>query len=286
MARKVQGVPADMNGSVGSFNRREDEFESLLDYNNYLEDAETMTFNLVNGIDVDENRRKLNQYREANLKSITRNATLASDEKANQQAHQAAEREQAKMRREAAQRQEMDERRERDEGRRTILDNLTANAGNADRIARDGERVMLKRASQRRAEADGAMSNAADVAAPVMATNGSASGFTVRGLKRRVESAPDAAYDAFGGLTLAPAYHVLLDEYEWDWLNEARNSVQMTAGGYNVGEYCQRALRDAFSGLGVLVSDEVSARDVSRTGTETEGAAGGERRDGRIISVS
>jgi len=262
-----------MSFPLGSFNRREDEFETLLDYNNYLEDAETMTFNLVNGVDVDENRRKLNQYREANVKSITRNATLASDEKADQQAHQVAEREQARMRREAAHRQEMDERRERDAGRRTILDNLTANAGNADEIARDGERVMLKRASQRRAEADGAMSNVAGGAGSVMSTNGSAGGFTVRGLKRRMESAADAPYDAFGGMRLAPAYHVLLDEYEWDWLSEARSNVQMTAGGYNVGEYCQRALCEAFSGLGVLISDEVAARDATTAGIGTKGAA-------------
>lgn len=143
---------------------------------------------------------------------------------------------------------------------------------------------MLKRASQRRAAADAERAGGTVRTAAVV-TNGSAgdavpgAGFTIRGLKRRADPAPDAPYDAFGGLSHAPAYHVLMDRYEWDWLAEARTKPQIVAGGYDVREYCRRALCDAFAGFGVNVAEEVGARDAGSGAVGTLGAAavGGER---------
>lgn len=249
-----------------------------MDWNNYLEEVEGITFALVNNIDVPDNERKLAAYREHNAQSIRQNATRANDETANLVARQAAEKEQARLRREAARREEEEERRERAEGRQQIINDLISTEGNAKKIAREGEQVMLKRSSARRADVERVVQNNADV----MGSNGSVSGvafadgvsgIVFRGLKKRIETAPEKPYDAFGGIQYQKRYYVLQDHYEWDWLNEARTNPQFTAGGYDVQEYCQRALADAFTGLGVFVEDELAAmQESSAIGNASTGA--------------
>lgn len=186
-------------------------------------------------------------------------------------ARQAAEKEQAKLRREAARRAEDDEKKEREEGRRQIIDSLATGQGNAEHIAREGERVMLKRSSARRAdverqqqEQEQAQQQQFDTGisgANGLATNGTSDTFVIRGLKKRAAPEPDRPYDAFGGLVYQREYHVLQDRYEWDWLDKARNSMDIAAGGYDVQAYCQRALSEAFAGLGVFIGEEMSAVD-------------------------
>ncbi|XP_059648633.1 uncharacterized protein LOC132294699 [Cornus florida] len=53
------------------FNKREDDFPSLREYNDYLEEVEDMTFNLIEGIDVPAIEAKIEQYRKENAEQIT-----------------------------------------------------------------------------------------------------------------------------------------------------------------------------------------------------------------------
>lgn len=52
------------------FNKREDDFPSLRDYNDYLEEVEDMTFNLIEGIDVPTIEAKIAKYQEENAEQI------------------------------------------------------------------------------------------------------------------------------------------------------------------------------------------------------------------------
>lgn len=52
------------------FNKREDDFPSLREYNDYLEEVEDMTFNLIEGIDVATIEAKIAQYQEENAEQI------------------------------------------------------------------------------------------------------------------------------------------------------------------------------------------------------------------------
>jgi len=246
------------------FNRREDEFDTLLDYNNYLEEVESITFNLMNNIDVPETEKKLASYKEANSQSIKHNIIMANDEKAELQAQRAAEREEAKLRREAARRELEEEKREKEQGQRQIIDKLASGQGDAAKIIREGERIMLKRSSARRADAERILQPIA--AAEALANGNSSNGndtFVIRGLKKRAAPEPEKAYDAFGGLEYVREYYVLQDRYDWEWLDRARDELSYTAGGYDVNEYCQRALSEAFAGLGVSIADEMTAKDAS-----------------------
>lgn len=221
---------------------------------------ENITFNLINNIDVAETERQLARYRDENLQSIKHNTILANDENASLQARQAAARENAKLRREASRREEEEERREREEGRRQIIDRLATGHGDATQIADEGERVILKRSSARRAENERQQeTSSTEPMGVISGNNGSNGSLVFGGLKKRTAPLIEKPYDAFGGLEIKNQYHVLQDRYEWDWLEEARSNLTYTAGGYDIREYCQRALCDAFLGLGVFVSEDLSS---------------------------
>lgn len=55
------------------FNKKEDDFNTLREYNDYLEEIETIIFNLTNNIDVVGTNKKIEQYKKENKEVITKN---------------------------------------------------------------------------------------------------------------------------------------------------------------------------------------------------------------------
>ena len=55
------------------YNKKEEDFESLRDYDDYLEEIETIIYNLANNIDVLETNKKIEQYKRENKDQILKN---------------------------------------------------------------------------------------------------------------------------------------------------------------------------------------------------------------------
>ena len=267
---------------MSSFNRRQDEFTTLLAYNNYLEEIETLTFNLLYNIDVKATEQKLASYAQQNASSITRNQKLSNQESANAEAELAAQKEQAKIRRAEALREEEDERREREEGKRELVQRLAEGKGDADQIVRETQRVQLKKSSARGEKARLAQLKQQSQARTdgLRADNGAAgTAFTIEGLKPVEEVGPEKPYDPFGGISYQSEYYVLQDDYDHPWLERLKTDPQSTAGGYDVREYYTRTMLEAFSGLGVFVEEEKAQKDLAsgkEAATATAAIAGGE----------
>lgn len=177
-----------------------------------------------------------------------------------------AQREQARLRRAEALQEEEDERREREEGKRALVERLANSNGNADAIVQEAERAQVKRSSAKgeRANIERMQEQAKASRDPFGVDNGSAgAGFKIAGLKKVIETEPNKPYDPYGGMVLERQYYVLHDQYEHPWLEKAKTDPQITTGGYNVGEYCARAMFEAFAGLGCFIEDEIAARDVT-----------------------
>lgn len=264
-------------------NRRQDEFTTLLAYNNYLEEVENMTFNLLYNVDVKATKDKLSSHEKQNASSISRNKTLQKQESANAEALLASQKEQAKIRRAEAMREEEDERREREEGKRELIHRLAEGKGDADQIVQETQKVQLKKSSARGEKARLAQLKQQSQARNdvLKADNGTASAaFTIEGLKPVEEVEPDKPYDPFGGITLETDYYVLQEDYEHPWLERLKTDPQLTAGGYDIREYYTRTMLEAFSGLGVFVGEEVAQRDLSadsrEIATATAAVAGGD----------
>ncbi|XP_010040840.2 uncharacterized protein LOC104429702 [Eucalyptus grandis] len=65
---------------ASTFNKREDDFPSLREYNDYLEEVEEMTFNLIEGVDVPTIEAKIAKYQEENAEQIMINRAKKAEE--------------------------------------------------------------------------------------------------------------------------------------------------------------------------------------------------------------
>ena len=264
-----------------SLNRREDEFSTLLDYNNFLEQRETIIANLVTGTDVAATEAQLSSYAAEHAASIKRNKHLESEESASFAHSLTLEQEAARLRREAA-RQEMDaERRAKAAGREDLITRLAAGTkADAEAIAREARREgVLKKSSARRSEEErikrrqaallGAESGAlATPVSGVESNGGAGGGDLIKGLKKISVPEPEKPYDPFDGCAglLRRDYFTLKEEYPSPYLDSVRNNTQMLAGGYDLREYYSRTLVEAFGGLGCFISEEMGNKDKSGQG--------------------
>lgn len=64
------------------YNKQEDDFPSLHEYNDYLEEVEIIIFNLVNGNDVAETKKKVESYKKENKGIILKNKSKFSHDEA------------------------------------------------------------------------------------------------------------------------------------------------------------------------------------------------------------
>ncbi|KAG6537283.1 uncharacterized protein LOC122032566 [Zingiber officinale] len=62
------------------YNKREEDFPSLRKYNDYLEEVEDMTFNLIDGIDVAAIEAKIAKYQEENAEQIVNSRARKAEE--------------------------------------------------------------------------------------------------------------------------------------------------------------------------------------------------------------
>ncbi|KAL1964599.1 hypothetical protein VTN77DRAFT_6773 [Rasamsonia byssochlamydoides] len=272
-------------------NRREDEFDSKRAYDDFLEQREEIISNLVNGIDVAKTESDLKKYAAANMDSIRANQARESQEASSFLEQQSFEQEQARLRRQAARQEYDNERREMLAGREDILSRLAAGTpGDAAAIAREGQKVLLKKSSARRSEEDrmrqkqaalrGAEAKRAAAAGQPVTTADTAGEDTglIKGLKKVKAPEPEKPYDPFGGLQPGKRdYYVLQDHYPSSWLDRIRDDDRMQAGGYDLREYYSRTLLEAFAGLGCFIDEEVPKRDATSLALSksvaTEGAA-------------
>nr|CAG4644234.1 EOG090X0BPM [Lepidurus arcticus] len=62
------------------FNKRQEDFATLSEYNDYLEEVETIIFNLVNNIDIVGTNKRIEQYKKDNKDVIQRNRSKQSQD--------------------------------------------------------------------------------------------------------------------------------------------------------------------------------------------------------------
>lgn len=106
------------------FNRREDDFLDLKAYNDYLEEVEEITFNLVHEIDLPRTNAKLEQYQAAHRSAIASGANLSQQESDRQARADEDARSAKKARAERLRQDEEREREERKQERQEVMREL------------------------------------------------------------------------------------------------------------------------------------------------------------------
>lgn len=255
-------------------NRREDEFESKRAWDDFLEDREEIIANLVCGTDVEKTEKQLAQYAEANADIIRRNEALENNESATFAERQIIEKEQARLRREATRKDYEDEKMAMASSREDLVSRLAAgSAEEADSIAKEGQRSMLKKSSARRSEKErlrekqaalrgerASLSSATTTTAPE--SQGDATDMLqIRGLRKPKIPEQPKKYDPYAGYRHIEQrdYFTLQDHYSSKHLERLQKDPKASIGGYELKDYYMRTLVEAFAGLGCFVDEEVSS---------------------------
>ncbi|KAJ5173003.1 hypothetical protein N7492_005596 [Penicillium capsulatum] len=273
-------------------NRREDEFDSKRAFDDFLEQREEMIANLVCRIDVAQTEAQLQKYATENMQSIRTNLALEEQEASSFQARMTQEQEEAQLRRQAARQEYENERREMQAGREDFLSRLAAGTTtDAAAIARESNKILLKKSSARRSEEDRIRQKQAALrgteikrtGTPLTTadTAGAAAGGAglIKGLRKIKTPEPEKPYDPFMGLVPEKRdYYTLQESYPSTYLDRVRQDTRVQAGGYDLREYYTRTLLEAFAGLGCFVGEEVSKREATSAAgmskpAATEGAA-------------
>ncbi|KAK6347253.1 TFIIH/NER complex subunit [Orbilia brochopaga] len=229
-----------------TFNKRQEDFPSLKEFNDYLEEVETVTFNLINGFDLAATEAKISAFEQSNKATILQNAAKAAQEAQFIQAQREFEREQHRRARELEQEAEAEEKRDKLEHRANLLKALQADdaefeVAKVNKLARK-KSSMRKENQERRAKELEAARNA-----PAFQF--------MSNLNKPISEEPPKPYDPLDGFDETNKYFVYREKYENPWLQDALNDRAMLAGGYLVQQYCERAVFEAFSGVGCFIED-------------------------------
>jgi CDK-activating kinase assembly factor MAT1 len=231
------------------FNQVEDDFETLRDWNNYLQMVEDLTFDLVSGGDAQRRAAEatLGQWEAEHKADIERNRKAGREADEQSRRRLAAERDAARQRRVEALREAEEEKLERVRNREAELDSLAQGEAGP-----GAQRVQLKRRGH--AAANRAVEAAVHSATAAGADVGRLS---IRGLKEKKKApAPEGPYDPFGGMDFVPSRYKVHEGLSHPSIEKYKVDPGHITGGYNFDEYTTRAMFEAFAGLGVFIEDE------------------------------
>ncbi|KAK7203093.1 CDK-activating kinase assembly factor MAT1-domain-containing protein [Myxozyma melibiosi] len=235
------------------FNRRREEFDSLDEYNNYLEQVEAAIFNLVNHVQEEETEQKLNEYKAANQSAIKANATLLSQEEEKAEIMRQLEAERRLNQRLSAIEESVAEQELKKEADRKIIQDLaTAKDGEADNIVKRAAAYVqrgldLKKSSARRGPRE--------TTSAVSFGDSALSLLNQRTRTNIADTADGAPFDPTTEEYVNEFYKVQSQYYD-PFLDNVASNKQAQAAGFQVGVVYEQVLFDAFMGLGVFIEEE------------------------------
>ncbi|KAI1818205.1 CDK-activating kinase assembly factor MAT1-domain-containing protein [Poronia punctata] len=247
---------------AAAYNNVEDDFETLRDYNNYLQDVEDLNFALISGTDQERAaaEQKLLRREQEFRDEIERNKRRGREAEVYRQKRQAAEAEAARQRRLL---EEREVGRVRDEEAKIHAEVMSALARGEKGLGAEIQARIVAKARARIAAMGSQFTDVLAAEGNGDANDNNSALLSIRGLKiKKSDDDEDLSkpYDPFAGLgpALEPTRYELHDvaAYPNPFLDGARNDDEHRVPGYSVGEYVMRAMFDAFAGLGVNIADE------------------------------
>ncbi|CAI5760107.1 unnamed protein product [Candida verbasci] len=132
------------------YNKTEEDFENLKEYNKYLENVEEIIFNLNNGINSEETEAELNKYEqdhkieilEKNMRESQKNSDLVKYQESMERLKQEKLKIQKQMEVEDVEYQKQQQ--------QELLDKMTNSSMNSEELIKQQQNQMLKRSSLRR----------------------------------------------------------------------------------------------------------------------------------------
>ncbi|XP_067012346.2 CDK-activating kinase assembly factor MAT1 [Anabrus simplex] len=116
------------------FNKKEEDFDSLRSYNDYLEEVETIIYNLANNIDVINTNKRIEQYKKDNREQILKNKTKLSKEELELENMLEFEKAQEELRKKELMKLEEEEKKKKLRDKEALIDELMFSTEDANNI--------------------------------------------------------------------------------------------------------------------------------------------------------
>lgn len=225
------------------YNKRDFDFSSLREYNDYLEQVEEIVFNLTNNIDVEDTKLKMEQYQRENRDVIQRNKAKLTREQEELEELLLLEQQGNEQRRLDLLKEEQRQLQAKRKNKQALLDELEQSQLPAT--------LLLAQHKARAAQLETEIEQQKHHVKPTsLFSTGIQQSQTVS--LQPVPRIEEVLYqykplrvDTYG-----PAVPGLEQLSRLGYLNHVRAALpQDTAGGYTTALACHRAIQDAFSGL-------------------------------------
>ncbi|CAO3687972.1 unnamed protein product [Rhizopus stolonifer] len=220
------------------FNKRSEDFPSLLAYNNFLEMVEDMTFNLMNEVDVAETEARIAAYEMENKDSIAANQAKNMTEQRFRSYQSEMEQQEKEQKREDYMHQLEEERKLREQEKADLIAELASTNKSAAAILQARQGALKRSSSSTRATGD----LASRLSMPSWITTAIDTDAEMRDAEARNFDPFSLQYEYTTGFTIQSNYV----DPSTDYIN---TSKQTRAGGYQAKFAHQRALTSVFTGI-------------------------------------
>lgn len=116
------------------FNKKEDDFNTLAEYNDYLEEIETIIYNLTNNIDIVNTNKKIEQYKKDNKDQILKSKSKIGREEYELEEILELEKQQEEMRKAVIRNEEIENKKKKIREKEALIDELMFSNANAKSI--------------------------------------------------------------------------------------------------------------------------------------------------------
>ncbi|KAM9293967.1 CDK-activating kinase assembly factor MAT1 [Gastrophryne carolinensis] len=221
------------------YNKREEDFPSLREYNDFLEEIEEIVFNLTNNVDLENTRKKMDLYQKMNKDTIQRNKVKLTREQEELEEALETERHVDEQRRLQIQKEEQLQQKMKRKNKQELLDQLeTSRLPASILLAQHKGKTTLVEMQVEKMKPSVTFSTGIKMGQHISSSS-------IPKLEEALYHYKPLHIETYG--PEVPPIELLGRK---GYLNHVRAaSPQDLAGGYNSSLACHRALQDAFSGL-------------------------------------
>lgn len=225
------------------YNKKEEDFSTLREFNDYLEEVETIIYNLVNNIDIVNTNKKIEQYKKENKEIILKNKSKTTREEYELEELLELEKQQEELRKKELKQEEEEAKRKKIREKEALIDELMFSTENAKNIVE----TFAQSVQQAKEEAK---------QVPVSKISQFSTGIQfgrqsqVNFLPVPIEEGPQFIYTPPVLVTEGPQPPVEDELEQKGYLRNVRSETEAErAGGYRSQIACLRALQEALAGL-------------------------------------
>lgn len=225
------------------FNKKEEDFATLREYNDYLEEIETIVYNLSNNIDIVNTNKRIEDYKRNNREQIQKSKNKMSREEYELEELLEIEKQNDKIRRNEIKHEEIEAKKKRLREKEALIDELMFSNANAKNIV---ETFAQNIKEVKEAETKAVPTKVTQFSSGIQFGRQTQQTF----LPVQIEEGPLYSYKSPIVFTDGPK--LPLDEQitTTGYNSHIRSeNLQERAGGFVSNIACKRALQDAFAGL-------------------------------------